>query len=153
MSLKINRINQQTIDSTIQAASDASIDNTKKAGSTRAIDPSKGAESEASIRHTVSTEGGTKNYNSLVNKPIINEDLNYIDPLTIIVDMGYRHIGETNEIFTQNKLYFFDGEDWHELGDYEDLLNLPTINGVTIVGALNGLDLGITNILYNTTAF
>lgn len=153
MPLKVSRI-RQVVDSNIQAASESSVDNRKETSSQKGVDSSSEARSTATVGHTIATEPtGSKNYNSLINKPVINADLNALESEEVVVNMTYCHVGETNEYFIRNRLYLFDGEDWWAFSDYEGLINLPSINGHTLIDALNSADLDITSIYYNTTAY
>lgn len=88
--------------------------------------------------------GGTTDYNDLTNKPQINgvgltgnktaNDLNLQEKIT----------------FSQDPTQYLDGEgnfttpDYFS-GDYEDLSNIPQINGITLTGNKTADDLNISN--------
>ena len=68
-------------------------------------------------------------YNMLKNLPIINQDLTSTD-FAIVEGNYYRHIGNTNDTFTNGIIYYYQDGEFKKLGinDYNMLKNLPIIN-------------------------
>ena len=65
----------------------------------------------------------------LKNLPIINQDLTSTD-FAIVEGNYYRHIGNTNDTFTNGIIYYYQDGEFKKLGinDYNMLKNLPIIN-------------------------
>lgn len=56
-------------------------------------------------------------YDSLINKPIINADISTLSVSNVVVNQIYRHTGESTETLIENKLYFSNGTEWVAYGD------------------------------------
>ena len=65
----------------------------------------------------------------LKNLPIINQDLTSTD-FAIVEGNYYRHIGNTNDTFTNGIIYYYQDGEFKKLGinDYNMFKNLPIIN-------------------------
>lgn len=58
--------------------------------------------------------GLERDYDNLINIPIINQDLNKSD-FTSVANTYYRHIGNTDVTFTKGEIYYYDGETYRNI--------------------------------------
>lgn len=56
--------------------------------------------------------GGTEDYNELLNKPIINADLDNTAASTADQTVLYHHVGESTAIYNKAAIYYTDGTNW-----------------------------------------
>lgn len=68
----------------------------------------------------------TSDYDELINKPIINDDLTTTNPTEVSTNQIYRHTGETTEVYVKGMLYVSNGDVWNKYGGEVSLSDLES---------------------------